>query len=142
MVTGEVLLELSINDPVHATATPQHLQQKLLGMVASAPELVDGEDDMPLDSFETREDNDESDAESPESDRRPSEVSDLERLDTNEKHKRRLKLARLKKKAKERAYEFSGMSDLAGVLFLEIQKVSDLPPERNSRYAITAEGLR
>ena len=51
----------------------------------------------------------------------------------NEKHKRRLKLARLKKKAKERAYEFSGLSDMAGVLFLEIQRVTDLPPEKNSK---------
>lgn len=140
-MTGEVLLELSIYDPVHATATPQHLQQKLLGMVASAPDLSDGEDDLQLSSLETEDMRDESDEESPESDSRPSEPSDLERTDTKAKHKRRLKLARLKKKAKERAYEFSGMSDLAGVLFLEIQRVCDLPPERNSRCAILANRM-
>ena len=39
----------------------------------------------------------------------------------------------MKKKAKQRAYEFSGTSDLAGVLFLEVAKITDLPPERNSK---------
>lgn len=112
-------------------------------MVASAPDIMDGEDDLALESLDTEDLQDETDLESPEVDGpsrapRPEQV-DLERSTTNEKHKRRLKLARLKKKAKEAAYEFSGLSDLAGVLFLEIQKVSDLPPERNSKRPICSE---
>jgi len=51
--------------------------------------------------------------------------------ETVEKKRRRLRLARLRKKAKQRAYEFSGLSDLDGVLFLEIGSINDLPPERN-----------
>ena len=47
------------------------------------------------------------------------------------KKKKRRRVARIKKRTKQRAYEFSGMSDVAGVLFLEIQKITDLPPERN-----------
>ena len=106
-------------------------------MVASAPDIDEGDDDLALDTMDAEDLQDETAMESPEMDGnsrppRPEQV-DLERTNTNEKHKRRLKLARLKKKATEAAYEFSGLSDLAGVLFLEIQKVSDLPPERNSK---------
>jgi len=120
------------------TATPQHLQQKLLGMVADAPDLVEDEDDLQLDALDTEDlrNLDDSDAESPDSEQRPPGQVDLEKTTTNEKHKRRLKLARLKKKAKERAYEFSGLSDMAGVLFLEIQRVTDLPPEKNSKLLV------
>lgn len=52
--------------------------------------------------------------------------------------KKRKRLAGLKKKAKQRAYEFSGESDVAGVLFIEIQKITDLPPERNSKNKMSA----
>ena len=51
---------------------------------------------------------------------------------SDKKPSKRGKLARLKSRAKQRAYELSGYSELAGVLFLEITKVTDLPPERNS----------
>jgi len=126
------------------TATPQHLQQKLLGMVADAPDLVEDEDDLQLDALDTEDlrDLDDSDAESPDSEQRPPGQVDLEKTTTNEKHKRRLKLARLKKKAKERAYEFSGLSDMAGVLFLEIQRVTDLPPEKNSKLLVRDRSSR
>lgn len=48
-----------------------------------------------------------------------------------EKRDKRRRLARLKRKTKAKAYQYSGLSDVAGVLFLEIQKITDLPPERN-----------
>lgn len=47
------------------------------------------------------------------------------------KKKNRLRLARLKKKAKKHGYEFSGATDVAGVLFVEVQRITDLPPEKN-----------
>lgn len=50
-----------------------------------------------------------------------------------EKRKKKHRLARLKRRTKLKAYEFSGMSDIAGVLFLEINKITDLPPERNGK---------
>lgn len=49
------------------------------------------------------------------------------------KRKRKLKLARLRRKTKARAYEFSGGSDVLGMAFLEISRIVDLPPERNSK---------
>lgn len=106
-------------------------------MVASAPDVEEEEDDLVPNIRDTEDMQDETDLDSPEVDGEnrapPPEQVDLDRTTTNEKQRRRLKLARLKKKAKQAAYEFSGLSDLAGVLFLEIQKVSDLPPERNSK---------
>lgn len=67
-------------------------------------------------------------------------VSELEEGATPEqtaKKRRRLRLAKLKRKAKEHGYEFTGGSDVAGVLFVEIQKITDLPPEKNGVYGTT-----
>lgn len=50
------------------------------------------------------------------------------------KKKKRLRLARLKRKAKQHGYEFSGATDVAGVLFVEIQRITDLPPEKNGTF--------
>jgi phosphatidylserine decarboxylase len=50
---------------------------------------------------------------------------------SDKRKKRRLRIARLKNKVKERGYAFTNGSPVAGVLFVEIQKITDLPPERN-----------
>lgn len=50
-----------------------------------------------------------------------------------EKRRRKLRMKRLKKRAKARAYEFTGGTDVVGIVFLEICKITDLPPERNRR---------
>jgi len=50
-----------------------------------------------------------------------------------ERKRRRRRLAKLRRKATQRAYEFSGSSDLHGVLFLEISRITNLPPERNGK---------
>ena len=59
------------------------------------------------------------------------ETDDPAKPEIAEKRKRKLRLARLKRKAKARAYEFTGASDVTGIAFLEIVKITDLPPERN-----------
>lgn len=54
------------------------------------------------------------------------------------KKKRRLKMLRRKSRA-IRAYEFTGKdSDVSGIIFLEIGKITDLPPEKNSKYLVPA----
>lgn len=141
-VTGEVLLSFSLSDPIHTSATPHQLQQRLLSMAASSPDLQpEGDDDDEHvrereDSFESDidvDDRDEVDQTGSDSgDESSSGREELKKTETPEKRKRRLKLKKLKKKAKQHAYEFSGLSDLAGVLFIEINRVTDLPPERNS----------
>ena len=59
------------------------------------------------------------------------ETDDPAKPGVAEKRKKRLRLARLKRKTKARAYEFTGGSDVIGIAFVEIEKITDLPPERN-----------
>ena len=49
------------------------------------------------------------------------------------KKQKKKRLARLRRRSiAVRAYEFAGKdSDLSGILFMEILKITDLPPERN-----------
>lgn len=62
------------------------------------------------------------------------ETDDPIKAGGTEKQKKKLRLARLKKKTKARAYEFSGGTDVVGIVFLDIVKITDLPPERNSKF--------
>ncbi|KAI5288562.1 hypothetical protein KEM54_005112, partial [Ascosphaera aggregata] len=54
-------------------------------------------------------------------------------LDSPEKRRRRLRLASLKRRSiAKRAYEFSGARDgVSGIVFMEIIRATDLPPEKN-----------
>lgn len=57
-----------------------------------------------------------------------------------EKRRRRLRMARLRRKSlAARAYQFSGSgTGVQGMVFMEIVKVTDLPPERNGMHSPTA----
>ncbi|TKA70847.1 hypothetical protein B0A49_07041 [Cryomyces minteri] len=128
IVTGEVQLKFAIFDPIHTSATPQQILQKFYGMVATSSGADEEDDDDDLSRVESGDLDDQEDDEQEE----PSDETDESRKEeTVEKRKKRMRLARLRKKTIKRAYEFSGMSDVAGVLFLEICKITDLPPERN-----------
>ena len=61
------------------------------------------------------------------------ETEGLSKTEVTEKRKKKLRLKRLKKKAKARAFEFTGGSDVTGIAFIEISRITDLPPERNGR---------
>lgn len=63
----------------------------------------------------------------------PAEAADVAKPELAEKRRRRLRLARLKRRSiAARAYQFSGAKDgVSGIVFLEVSKVFDLPPERN-----------
>ena len=121
-MTGEVLLELTLYDPIHSSATTQQVLQKFHGIAAASVDVEAEGDDIISRSTSKDVDSDDED-----------ETEGVDESDaTVEKKSKRSKLARMRRKAKQKAYEFSGTSDLAGVLFLEISKVTDLPPERNS----------
>ena len=128
-MTGEVLLEFSIYDPIHTSATPQQILQKLTGITAESADDNDTDSNLKLMRTDSAENDDEDDDDEQVGDESedPTQTSE-----TPEKRKRRLKLAKVKRRAKQKAYEFSGMSDLAGVVFLEISNIKDLPPEKNS----------
>lgn len=136
------MLGFSLYDPLHAAATPHQLQQRLLALAAASSDLDDSDDAL-LQLGDSNIDNDSDDADEEEgadtlgplhtgADIEPSSRDTVRGTNIPEKSRRRMKLAKLKKRAKERAYEFSGLSEMAGVLFLEISKITDLPPEKNS----------
>ncbi|KKY17810.1 putative phosphatidylserine decarboxylase [Diplodia seriata] len=124
-VSGEVLLQFEFIDPSNASATPEQLYQKFLGIAVSTPSADDEDEDLErMDSGELDETEDEDSSDDVADDADKAEKK-------KEKKRKRLRMRKLRRKAKERAYEFYGSSDVAGVLFLEITKITDLPPEKN-----------
>lgn len=126
-VSGEVLLQFELADPANFAATPEHIYQKFLAIAVSTPSADDDDDDLErLDS---------GDLDETEEEESSDETDDFDKAEKKkEKKRKRLRMKKLRRKAKERAYEFYGSSDVAGVLFLEIQKITDLPPEKNSEF--------
>jgi phosphatidylserine decarboxylase len=135
-ISGEVLLQLSIFDSVALDATPEQILSKWYPLISYTPSP---EDEHQL----GQEDQDQDDVDDDDLEGEVEDISDETDLtdaaggvaDTPEKKKKRLRLAKLRKKRKTRAqaYELSGGSDVVGVVFLEIKKITDLPPERNSK---------
>ncbi|CZR53371.1 related to phosphatidylserine decarboxylase [Phialocephala subalpina] len=65
-------------------------------------------------------------------DEEPSdETDDPTKPENIEKRRRKIRLRGLRKKKRLNAYEFTGDSEVVGIVFLEIGKITDLPPERN-----------
>jgi phosphatidylserine decarboxylase len=125
VVTGEILLQFSLVDPTNPSATPEQIIHKFAGFTQSSPSPDDDDDDALL-RMESGDLDNEEDEES------SDEVQDeSKKAEKREKRRKKLRLAKMKKKATLRAYEFSDKTEVAGVLFLEIVKVTDLPPERN-----------
>jgi phosphatidylserine decarboxylase len=126
-VSGEVLLQFTLYDTTNHTATPAQVMEKfrtLAGVdltevgtpTARTPSGLGVEDD---DGY-FDEDEEPSD-----------ETDDPTKPDNVEKRKRRLRIRGLRRKKQLNAYEFTGGSDVVGIVFLEIGKITDLPPERN-----------
>lgn len=85
----------------------------------------------PLSKSGTSDDDDEELEEIDEEDS-ADEVEDPTKPETAEKRRRRLRIKGLKKKRRQNPYAFTnGDSDLVGIIFLEICKITDLPPESN-----------
>jgi phosphatidylserine decarboxylase len=121
IVTGAVQLQFSVIDPYNQAASESDVIQRLLTLLGTSnsdlaeEDLSQGHDDEESEPLE------------------PSQSTDQDvSAETSEKRKkRRLRIARLKKSVKERGYEFTNGSQIAGILFVEIQRITDLPPERN-----------
>ena len=126
-------------DTLDSSAHPQELLQRLGTLLAISPEdESDGDEDLSrLDSLDLEdedEDEDEIDEKNPETSDETDDPTKPAKAE-KEKRKRRLRMNRMKKRAKARAYEFTGGTDVVGIVFLEICKITDLPPERNSKWA-------
>ena len=141
-ISGEVQLQFSLVDTAEPQANPGQILQKLAAMVQMDHEDWREEDEEDeelsrLDSIDPDDlDEEDVDEKSPET---SDEPDDPAKPSKSEKRQRKLRMRRLKKRAKARAYEFTGGTDVVGIVFLEIGKITDLPPERNSKHEAFGE---
>jgi len=134
-VSGEVQLRFTLFDPINTAATKDHVLSKLSGFIGASADDDDLDEEELLSHINSR-DSDLGELDEEDEDKDPSDETDGVRtpggtVDQQKKTRRREKLKRLRQKTKLRSYEFGASSDVAGVLFLEIKKITDLPPEKN-----------
>ena len=140
-ISGEVQLQFSLVDTAEPLASSRQILEKLAAMVTMDLEDEGEEDDEDenlarLDSIDPDDLDEDVDEKSPET---SDEPDDPAKPSKSEKRQRKLRMRRLKKRAKARAYEFTGGTDVVGIVFLEIGKITDLPPERNSKHETSLE---
>ncbi|KAK4936372.1 phosphatidylserine decarboxylase [Elasticomyces elasticus] len=130
-VSGEVLMEFSIVDSANPSASPEEIRKKFHAYIGAEEEddelsrlttnLSTGDDE--VDDADDLDDDVES-------------VTETESTHTGgvaAKKEKKKRLARLRRKSMAaRAYNFLGaVNDVNGLIFMEIVKINDLPPERN-----------
>lgn len=138
VVSGEVQMQFSLFDSSNPAATEDETLRKYKSFIAA-----DDEDDNDLSRATTiDEELDQDDAvevgeeaEHETSDETDEPTKAASKASKKEKKKR---MARLRRKSiAVRAYEFvGGVGDVSGIIFMEINKITDLPPERNSKLFI------
>lgn len=152
-VSGEVLLQFTLYDTTNPDASDAEIYAKFSALVKSVPE-TEGSSKNPTPSMTPilaptkpsnsalpplsrrstddlgeldEDDYDIYDDETPEDD-------DLSKPENAEKRKRRLRIKGLKRKKRDNPYEFvngNANSNVIGIIFLEIVKITDLPRESN-----------
>ncbi|EWZ37510.1 phosphatidylserine decarboxylase-domain-containing protein [Fusarium oxysporum Fo47] len=140
VVSGEVQLQFSLFDSTNPSATPQQILEKFQALVGTAPagsrnvtpsmtpnlaptgsQSAPNPQDSPSDDDEDDFDEDDSD-----------EGDEDEGEQDATKRKRRLRIRGLKKRRRNNPYAFaSSGSDVVGIIYLEVIKITDLPPESN-----------
>lgn len=128
VVSGEVQLQFTLFDNSNKDAIDQDIFDKLAaitGFDMSTPTATPAA--APDEGLILEDMDDEDEDESPE-----GEEEGSPRPEIFDKRRKRLRLKGLKRKRRQRAYEFTnGGSDVVGVIFLEICRINDLPPESN-----------
>ncbi|KAL8872777.1 MAG: hypothetical protein Q9174_001653 [Haloplaca sp. 1 TL-2023] len=132
-ISGEVQMQFEMADPSNPSATPREILQKFMAMAAVSPGLEGDEMDefARTDSNDPNNDDDDDEDGEEKSPETSDETEESGKLDVGEKKRRKLRLKKLRRKTKARAYEFTGGTDVVGIVFVEICKITDLPPERN-----------
>ncbi|KAI6250367.1 Phosphatidylserine decarboxylase proenzyme 3 [Erysiphe necator] len=119
-VSGDVQLQLTLFDSTGLSAAPELVLEKLRALTSSAY----SSDDNPSSKTPSI-----GDIQASENIEEPSDESD--RPEPSEKRRRNIKLKGLRKKKSMTGYEFSSGGEVVGIVFLEIHKIIDLPPEKN-----------
>jgi phosphatidylserine decarboxylase len=129
-VSGEVQMQFSLIDTYNPTATEEETFRRYRSVIAAG----DDDDDETLSRAATAEGEDgvTEDGDDAENEHETSDETDepSEKAAKKEKKKR---IARLRRKSiAVRAYEFvGGVGDVSGIIFMEMLKITDLPPEKN-----------
>ena len=130
-VSGEIQLQFKLVDNANPSASELDVFNKFRAFTSGTPSEEGDEPSLSqLNSQDGAADDDDDDDDEQGSD----ETDDPTKPETAEKRKKRLRIKALKRKTKAQAYELSGGSDWVGMVFLEINKLTDLPPERNGSY--------
>ena len=120
-------------DPLDPSLAPDQIMQKFVALTDANLDVDGVDEEQENEGLESREELEDDDDDDDDAEDTSDETDDPTKPETVEKKRRRLRLKSLKKRKKARAYEFSGESDVVGIIFLEITKITDLPPERNSK---------
>jgi len=126
-------MQFSIVDAANPSASPEEIEKKFKSYIGAEDE----DDDLSRVSTNLDENEAEEDLEDYDEDIEPVSEVELKAkavpvVDKKEKKKR---LAVLRRRSiAARAYDFLGKdSDVSGIIFMEVLKITDLPPERNSK---------
>ncbi|KAK9377279.1 phosphatidylserine decarboxylase-domain-containing protein [Lipomyces chichibuensis] len=125
-IKGHVYIKLALVCPLDPGATNEELLRKWKTMVSDDSDPTTPL--LPLSDSENAFDNSVSSLES--SDEDGETPTDSTYLDVPEKTSRRRRL-RLRRQRSHKPYQVGSLADVVGVVFFEIVKVTDLPPERN-----------
>jgi phosphatidylserine decarboxylase len=151
VVSGEVQLQFTLFDPANKAATPHQVLERLNALLASypvgnsnsreptpsrTPVLAPTSEPRPaapgpeLSSSRSGSTDDDEDVEL--DDDSSSDVEDNSKPENIEKQRRRMRIKGLKSRRHKNPYAFTnGDSDVVGIIFLEINRITDLPPESN-----------
>ena len=148
VVSGEVQLQFTLFDPANHAATHEQVMAKFQKIIAAIP-IAASRTDTPsmtpkltptrsgprsapgLSPDNYMEDDEDDELEDLDSEV-PEDSEELSRLDTTERRKRRLRIKGLKSRRRKNPYAFTnGGSDVVGIIFLEVARIRDLPPESN-----------
>ena len=138
-ISGEVLLKLELFDSASSSLSAETLTLKWnswLSAILGTP-MEDIQDPMnkSSDSVEQDDDDDDDEDDDDESSDEVAESTDPVGSKKDSKAERKKKRRGLpRRKRIHKPFELIGGSDVVGVVFLEVNSITDLPPERNSEH--------
>ncbi|KAI9742187.1 MAG: hypothetical protein M1818_004087 [Claussenomyces sp. TS43310] len=134
-VSGEVQLQFTLYDASVPGSSSQQIMEKFWALakidVDSTPPSAASSNAALSSAGQDEEDEDEDDDLLDDDEDPSDETEDSTKPEVAARRRRRMKIRGLKKRKQHQLYAFGGGSDVVGIVFLEINKVSDLPPEKN-----------
>lgn len=130
-VSGDIQLQFTLFDATNLTATPASNLEKLRQLAGVLDLGEAGTPTQQISRTPTGEEGEEEEGYFDEDEEPSDETDDPTKPENIEKRRRKIRLRGLRKKKQATGYEFSSESEVVGIVFLEIGKITDLPPERN-----------